>query len=136
MPEELKASPQKAPEYAIHREVSAIDTLPETNQKHGMNMIGYDYANIQVIPDSTDPPEIQEIPEGGGSVVVQVLWWCEEVAQFISEQEPIVKPGIGVDVPYEFTVPCYGRVMFVAVTTLTAGTCKIYVSGFNKRHPD
>jgi len=116
---DISRSPQHAPDYALHRDVAAADGAGAiTDGAQGINMSGYEYAHIQVLS------------AGGGNASVQVQWWSAEAGAFVQEHTPIAKAGVGVNVPYEFTVECRGRVMFVKVTTLAAGTCKVLVSGF------
>ena len=111
------SSPQKAPLYALYRNASAVDSLPETVKAHGINMVDYSSAHIQVLP------------AGGANPTVKVMWWSEEAGKFIDEQVALTKAGIGADAGFEFTVNCLGRIMLVAVTVLAAGTAKILVSG-------
>jgi hypothetical protein len=116
-----------APKYALHREVAAVDTLPETVKAHGINMSGYEYAHIQVVPI------------GGANPNVQVQWWYQNAAgvgKFIQEHTAIAKTGAGANTPFEFSVECRGRIMFVAFTALAAGTAKAFVSGFNRVQPE
>lgn len=83
-------------------------------------MDGYQFANVQVIPS------------GGANPNLEIMWWSEAANQFIQEHTPLTKAGVGIDTPFEFTVECFGRNMFVAVTTLAAGKAEIYVSGFDR----
>lgn len=117
-------STQKAPEYAIHRNaIAAPDTIANIKMAQGVNMSGYTNANIQVVPS------------GGANPNVAVYWWSETANKFIQEHTPITKAGIGVDTPYEFTVNCYGRIMFVAVAVIAAGIASVAISGFNREFP-
>lgn len=117
---DIKSSPKLAPEYALHRsEVVAVDTLPETVRSHGINMASHTFAHIQVVPS------------GGANPNVVILWWSEAAGRFIQEHTPITRAGVGVDIPYEFTVDSRGRIMFVAITAIAAGTVDVHVSGYN-----
>jgi len=125
MSEETKRSPSHAPDYALHRYVKdANDTPPETVKAHGINMHGFQSANIQVIPDANDP-----------NPSIEVFFWSEKAAAFVSEHSALAFAGKGAGEPYEVTVECNGRVMFVSVIAGVAATqdCRIYVSGFNER---
>lgn len=115
---DIRRSPEKAPGYARHRDaVSAVDALATVPQEHGINMDGHEWANIQIVP------------EGGANPTVAVSWWSAAAGVFIQEHVPISKAGVGVNVPFEFSIPANGRIMFVAVTAITAGTTSVYVSG-------
>jgi hypothetical protein len=117
-----QTSPQRAPKYALYREVSAAaDSLPETQVTLGMNMGELQRALIQVIPSASANP------------AVAVLWWSAEAGKFIQENVALTKSGAGAGVAYEFTVEANGRIMFVAVTggITTGDTVKICVAGFN-----
>lgn len=117
---ETQGNPLQAPEYARHRrQVTAVDAAAVTDRKRGINMAHHSQAHIQIIPT------------GGANPDVEVLWWSEEASAFISENPALAKSGAGADTPYEFTVDCRGRIMFVAVTTLAGGSVEIMVSGFN-----
>lgn len=116
-----ESSPQRAPSYALHRDASGADTPPQTARTKGMNMQGYEYAHIQVIPGVGVNPN------------TTIYWWSEEASKFILEHTSIAKAGIGAGVAYEFTVECRGRILYAS---LSAGAAKVYVSGFGKRHPE
>lgn len=97
--------PSMAPTYAIHRELTANDSLPETTQANGINMAGYKRANIRVVTDGSCNPTIQ------------VQFWSAESAtpKFVDDNIGLIFPGAGAGVDYEVTVDCNGRDMFVAV---------------------
>lgn len=117
---DISGNPKLAPNYALHRDaVTAADTLPETERSHGINMASHSHAHIQVVPS------------GGANPSVGVQWWSEVAGAFAQEQVPIVKAGVGADVPYEFTIESRGRIMFVPVTTIAAGAVSVYVAGYN-----
>ena len=100
---DLQRSPKHAPEYAHHRAVrDAVDTLPETDLRHGMNMSGYLYAHVQVLPSS------------GANPSVEVLVWGQ--GRFVQLSPAETRAGVGADTPYELTFPCRSRIIFVAVT--------------------
>lgn len=120
----MPQSIQKSPEYVLHRDgVSSADSTVNS-YNHGINTSHYDKANIQVVPS------------GGANPNVEVLWWSEEASKFISEHTAIAKNGVGANTPFEFTVDCLSRVMFVSVTTIAAGSVKIFVSGAGLNHPE
>jgi hypothetical protein len=120
----IERSPQRAPTYVKYRAVAAVETGPFATEKHGINMSGWDKAHIQVVPAS------------GADPTVEVLWWSEGADQFVKEHVALEKAGIGANTPFEFTVDCLGRVMFVAVTTMASGNADIYVAGYGRRHPE
>lgn len=115
-------SPQRAPDYAIHREgVTTVDTIADYKRGDGINMANYQFAHVQVIPK----------PASGADPTATVYWWSEAAGEFIQEHTPLAKAGVGANVPYEFTVECRGRIMFVAITTMAAGEVNyVLVSGF------
>lgn len=119
MPANTTQSPENAPKYAHHREgVSAVDVLANYTKKHGMAMDTYEWAHIQVRP------------QGGADPSVRVYWWSEAATAWVVDKDLPVVAGEGADTPYEFTVPCRGRRMFVAVTAIAAGTADVHVAGF------
>jgi len=123
MSEETKRSPSHAPDYALHRYLNgASDTPPETAIQHGINMLGYEKANIQVVPDAAADPSIK------------VQFWSVKSDKFIDDHSAVSFAGKGAGKPYEVTVDCNGRVMFVLVPTgvTTGQECWVYVSGFNE----
>lgn len=117
----------KAPEYAIHREgVTQVDNLDTVSGAIGVNMSGYEKAHIQVIP------------KDGANPNCSVNFWSAAVGasgKFIAPTPALAKTGAGVDVPYEFTVDCQGRKIFVAITGISSGSVDVYVSGFNREFP-
>ena len=119
MPANTTQSPELAPKYALHREdVAAADVIANVAKGNGMNMETYEKAHIQVAP------------AGGANPSVRVYWWSEELSVFVVDKNLSVVAGEGANTGYEFTVDCRGRRMFVAVTTIAAGTAKVLVSGF------
>jgi hypothetical protein len=119
MPANTTQSPELAPEYALHREgVAVVDVIANVAKTQGMNMATYERAHIQVIPS------------GGADPTVRVHWWSEEAGRFVVDKDYIAVAGEGANTPYEFTVNCRGRRMFVAITVLAGGTANVRVSGF------
>ncbi len=121
------SSPVRAPNYVAHREsVAAADGIGAiTRRARGVNMAGFESAHIQVLPE-TD-----------AVAGVEVLWWSETAGKFIQENTSLAKAAVGASIPYEFTVDCKGRIMFVKIATLTGGAAvSVNVSGFGRRHPD
>lgn len=121
----VQTGPKKAPDYAIHREdITAVDTIGNFKRGDGINCANYQRAHIQVIPT----------PVSGANPTVVVYWWSEALSEFVQENPTLTKTGAGANVPYEFTVECRGRIMFVAVSVMAAGTVDaIMVSGFGLR---
>jgi hypothetical protein len=120
-------SPQSAPEYTFYRSVAAADTLTGIIDKRlGMNMKGCKRAHIQIVPT----------PASGANPTANVLWWSEGAGAFIQEQTAITKTGIGANLPYEFTVECRDRIMFVGLNPMASGTAKIYIAGADVDHKD
>jgi hypothetical protein len=106
-------------EWNLHRQnVDAAESLPSTATKaQGMNMYGYDDAIIEVLPSGTANPTIT------------VLFWSERASAYVREHTNLQFAGVGADVPFHVRVPCRGRRMFVAVTTLAGGAVDIAVAG-------
>jgi hypothetical protein len=116
----VKTSPISAPEYVLHREgVVAEDVLADIPKAYGINMAGSAQGHVQVIPANDANP------------TVEVVWWSEAAEKFVREHTPLEKAGVGQNIPFEFTVDCRGRRMFVLVTTLLTGDVTILVSGFD-----
>lgn len=120
----MSNSIQVAPNYGLHREnIAVVDAGNITNKKKGINCGAYRYANIQVVPLT-----------GAGNPTVEVLFWSEKAGKFIKAHTALTKAGIGAGVPYEFTVECNGRIMFVFVTGTLTGGVNVYVSGYELDH--
>jgi hypothetical protein len=119
---ETTRSPQRAPLRALHRLLVGASNDPAaiTNVKQGMNMKGYSKCVIQVVPS------------GGANPALEVLFWSEELGKFISEAPANTKTAAGVDTPQEYSVDCFGRIIFVRVTaghSAGAHTTRVFVSG-------
>lgn len=113
MPQSVDLSPN----YVAHRlAVAAVDTN-FTTESMGINMSGREKALIQVLPS------------GGANPNVTVYFWSAAAAKFIPAPADAIT-GAGADKPYEFVVDAFGRIMLVAVTTIAAGQCDVYVSSF------
>lgn len=112
------SSPELAPKYNFIRSVTAVDVPANLTRKHGVNAGMYRFAHVQVIPS------------GGGNPTVEIMWWSEAAAKFVKEHVALVKAGIGVNTPFEFSIEPRGRIFAVVVTVLAAGQADIYVSGF------
>ena len=120
MADETTRSPVLAPAYALHRVVTAADSLPETKRGVGVNMSSYAYAHVQVVPS------------GGANPSIKIMFWSSEAGAFIDDHTALAFAGAGINAAYETTIACRGREMFVAVTAgLTSGQAKIFVSGFS-----
>jgi hypothetical protein len=119
MPKSIKRSPN----YALYRDgVDATDS-DFTDVDLGINTSYFKTALVQVVPS------------GGADPTVEVMWWSEEAESFVKEHVALTKAGIGANTPFEFSVSCYSRIMFVAVT-ITAGSVKILVAGAEINHPE
>ena len=112
-----KSSPERAPGYALYREVDAADVMTNVVKKHGCNAAMYKDVHIQIIPEAGVNPDIA------------VWWWSETADAFVQEHTPITKAGVGAGVPYEFSIQPKGRIFYVQVTA-TTGALKVAVSGF------
>jgi hypothetical protein len=112
-------NPVSAPKYTIHRNaISAIDVIANVDRRKGINMAGYSKAHIQVVPDTVN-----------AAPSVAVYWWSVQADGWIQEHTPIAKATPGAGVPYEFTVDCQHRIMFVAITAITADSATILIGG-------
>lgn len=121
MSDRLYGAADKAPRYLQHRHlVGVVDTLPETNEKHGISCEDYEYAHIQVVPS------------GGANPVVKVLFWSEGAAAFVPDHAGIDFTAFGVDTSWEASVSVRSRKMFVAVTSGVSGVqvCRVFVAGY------
>lgn len=113
----MPVSINKSPEYVLYREgLTAVDSVFDKIDK-GIHTSHYQTALIQVIP------------QAGVNPTVEIRWWSAGASAYIKEHTPIIKAGVGAGVAYEFEVPCHGRIMMVAVNTISGGSVKIYVSG-------
>lgn len=115
-----------APDFTIHKTVdTAVEAAPPTKKEHGVNMGHYEMALIDVGA------------EGGANPSVAVWWWSEKQGKFVQDHTPISKSGVGVNVGYQFVLPCYGRIMAVTVTGGVASAAQIAtisVAGYNLDH--
>lgn len=110
----------KSPQYQAFRlDVDAVDVSPVTNKRFGLACSGYDIAMFQIIPS------------GGADPTIEILSWCEAAGRFISVNPVATSVGLGADEPFEVTVSPYGRVLYVSVTALAAGSVDIYSSAYN-----
>jgi hypothetical protein len=99
--------------------VTAADGATITDRKVGCNTSGFTHAHVQVVPS------------GGANPTAEILWWSEEAGQFVSEHVAISKAGVGADTPFEFTVDCQGRILFVKLTSISAGSVEVMIAGFH-----
>lgn len=117
-------SPSMAPDYALYREgvATADGGGPYTTKEHGVNMADYQFANIQVLPAA------------GATPTIRAMFWSERAGMFIHASPDLTVTGT-LGVPFEYAVPCYGRIMYVEVTgaDLTGGV-DIAVSGYSLDH--
>lgn len=121
-------SPSTAPVFTLHRIVKdAIDTGAITDRDLGMNMTGYDTAVIQVVPKTTS---------GDPEPDIEVLFWSEEAAEFISAATAKSASAPAAKTAYEYTCDVFGAVILVYVTgTLAAGdSAEIYIAGAELDH--
>ena len=111
-------SVKDSPKYSTHREaVTAVDASPSTKQAEGINYQGYDYALFQVIPT------------GGANPSIELMEWSDEANSFISANPKFELTGLGIDTPYSFTSLALGRILWVRVSALLAGSVNIVYSG-------
>jgi len=116
-----KSSPASAPEYNVHREdIATADVIANVVKKHGCNAYMYRYVHVQVVP------------EGGANPDVAVWWWSDKVDSFVQEHVPIAKSGVGANTPYEFTIEPRGRIFFVQIAAIVAGSVSVLTSGFER----
>ncbi len=116
MPDHV-STPPMAPDYGLYREVTAVDSLPQTNRKRGCACQGIAKVCVQVVPS------------GGANPSGSILFWSEHAGKFVQGATAVTFAGVGVDTPFEFVVDAHGRTFFVAVTTLSAGKADILVAG-------
>lgn len=122
---ETKRSPEQAPAYALHRHKPSgegVDSGDATEKKHGMNMSGNRFANIQVVPLAAS-----------GNPDVEILFWSEAASKFIRGHTQISKAGVGAGVAYEFEVDVQGRIIYAYITGTVTGGIEVYVGGYSAR---
>jgi len=112
-------SPERGSEYRLHRDGAAVDSTDSDEQAHGMNMHGFRFANIQVVPNT------------GANPTTEVMFWSEAAEKFIKANTAIIKAGLGANIPYEYSVEANGRIIWVKVTV---GAAKVYVSGWDNEY--
>jgi hypothetical protein len=116
-------SPQRAPEYALHRHLDGVNDAGDiTDEAKGMLMQDYEDAIIQVVPSAS------------GNPAVSVLFWSGEAGKFIPEHTALDFAAAGAGVAWEARVKANGRRLFAYVTSGIGGAdeCHIYVSGFRR----
>lgn len=111
-----------APDYGLHREaVTAPDpALTDAfyeNIRLGISMRGYEKAHISVAPT------------GGANPSIEVLVWSPGLERFVALNPSSTFAGTGPNTGYDASFQINGRLMFVRVTALTAGSVDIHVSG-------
>jgi hypothetical protein len=113
-------STTQAPQSKIYREgITAADVIANVREVDGLNCAQYNVLNVEVIP------------EGGANPTVAVWVWSETASKFVQENPAFTKAGVGADTPYAFSFNVNGRIVFIAVTVIGAGSCKIATSGFD-----
>ena len=109
----------QAPGSKLYRTVTANDSLPVTDKKQGLNCGQYNSINVEIVPTSDNP-------------TVTVQTWSETAGRFIQDHTAFTRAGLGAGIPYTFSYPCDGRLVFIGVTGGSgAGNTKISVSGFD-----
>lgn len=108
--------------YQLHRVVFTADVPANlTDRDAGMNMAGYRFAHIQVVPiDTRTPPKKMEDWPGanvgigaGADPSVKVYTWCQALGRFILFSTYVGAAGV----PAEFDVEAGERIIFIALTT-------------------
>jgi len=107
-------SPHQAPKFTVHRkQLAAVDGAGAiADRRLGMNMAGFEYAVVRVVPSWTG---------GSPSPNIEVLFWSEEAGAFIQEATTISQAAPAAKTPYDLRVPVRGRIIFVKVTGTIVG---------------
>lgn len=119
-----QSSPLAPPSEVLHRVVSDdVDTLPDdvpTVASKGVNMHGYPYAHVKVIPIAGAP-----VP------TITLYQWSEAASSFIPYLPAKTATASGADSPFAYQFEVDEAIIWVAVTgTVVSGdSVKIYVSG-------
>jgi len=116
---------QHAPDYSAHREaVAGADGLPATltNKTVGMNCHGYLSSLVQIVPS------------GGSNPTVELLTWSDAAGHFIPQVPAAIFAAPGADLPFEITVECRSRIIFVRFTINAAGVADAYIAGHELDH--
>lgn len=108
-----------APKYEKFKSFSAVLAvvdMPESPNA-GLNFSGYDVGMFQVIPS------------GAANVTVEIMEWSEGAGTFISASPISTFAGLGAGIPFAFTIPANGRILYPRVAVMAAGTCDIWAAG-------
>lgn len=109
-----------APNFVLYRTLDTAESSSSSTREHGVNLQGYEYALIEVVPSD------------GANPTVEVEWWSEGANSFVSEHTSITLTGKGADTSFAAApIEAIGRVMHVRASTLATGSVKIYVAGYN-----
>lgn len=114
---------QESPKSGMWREdisaVESVGSLPDSLNA-GLNFKGYDVAMFTVYPS------------GGAEPTVEVMAWDSVTESWVSTSPKAEFAANATDESFAFTVPAYGRGLYVRVSVLAAGSCSISASGFSQ----
>ena len=84
----------------------------------GLNFAGFDTAMFNIIPAGT------------GNPTIEIMVWSPAANKFVSANPVSTFAGVGADIPYHFTVPALGRVLYPRVSVLASGSVTIEAAGY------
>lgn len=128
----INGSPAHAPEWQLHRVVSAQDADFATRAK-GCNCSQYGRVRFSVVPYDADPTIADAAaPGGNANPNIEIRVWSEGAGAFVAMDTPKTKAGAGAGLAYTVEVDnADGAILMIAQTNGVAGISAIYVQGFD-----
>lgn len=142
-----QSSPQRSPDYALYRLVTANDAAPYKQRGSGINFGNYQKGLFTVVPintaapgdlDSTlgwNPPHADVLAGATSNPAISVRYWNDATGQFVVHNPALTIAAAGAGVAYEFELDVFGRTIFLEVTggvTATQGVA-IFASGHDPK---
>lgn len=130
----LDIAPQRAPDWALNRVVTAQDVAPHSLRSKGVNGSHFDSLRFAVTPMTADPTKDPAAVAGGaGNPAVEIMVWSEQAQLFLPFPSPLTHAAGGAGVPYIVEVPeANGSIVACLVTSAPGGVVAISVQGYDK----
>lgn len=103
----MPVSTTAAPDFFLYRQITAADSGPFADINAGVNCGHYRFLNVAIASASAS--------------AIEVMFWNPAAGEFVSSDPVLIKDGnAGADVNYNFTLECFGQIVFLAGTTVAA----------------